>query len=104
TDDTRPSFAQNGNTYMALRNITPTAANNFGTIDQFQYFGLASKFHVLALNGRIDYNHFEPVQVSLYGQYVKNLALDSGYVNSVAVNNRGANDATSGAIGSYSGG
>ena len=41
TDDLRPSFAQNGNTYMALRNIVPTAANNEGAIDQFQFFGLA---------------------------------------------------------------
>ena len=103
TDDTRPSFAQNGNTYMALRNIVPTADNNFGTIDQFQYFGLASKFHVLAFNGRIDYNRFEPLQISLYGEWAKNLALDTNYVNSVAVNNRGSNSA-SGAVGSFSGG
>jgi hypothetical protein len=104
TDDTRPSFAQNGNTYMALRDIIPTSANNFGTIDQFQYFGLASKFQVFAVNGRIDYNRFEPVQISLYGEYAKNLALDSSYVNSVAVNNRGANTTTSGAVGTYAGG
>src|SRR5580692_4727498 len=64
TDDTRPLFAQNGNTYFALRNIVPTADNNFGTIDQWQYFGLASKFHELAFSGRLDYNRFEPVQVS----------------------------------------
>jgi len=103
TDDTRPSFAQNGNTYMALRNIVPTADNNFGTINQWQYFGLASKFHELAFNGRLDYNRFEPVQVSLYGQWVKNLALDSSQVGSIAVNNRGANSA-SGAIGNWAGG
>jgi hypothetical protein len=104
TDDSRPSFAQNGNTYMALRNITPTADNNFGTIDQFQYFGLASKFQVFAVNGRIDWNRFEPVQISLYGEYARNLALDSNNVNSVAVNNRGPNDSISGAVGSWAGG
>ena len=36
TDNTRPSFAQKGNTYMALRNIVPNASNNFGTTNQFQ--------------------------------------------------------------------
>jgi hypothetical protein len=103
TDDTRPSFAQNGNTYMALRNIVPTADNGFGTTNQFQYFGLASKFHELAFAGQIDYNRFEPVQISLYGAYVRNLALDRGAVNAVAVNNRGPDDAITG-VGSYAGG
>jgi len=103
TDDTRPSFAQNGNTYMALRDIVPTADNGFGTTDQWQYFGLASKFHELTFNGRLDYNRFEPVQVSLYGEYVQNLAVNSTYINSVAVNNRGADTAT-GAVGAWSGG
>jgi hypothetical protein len=104
TDDTRPSFAQNGNTYMALRDIVPTADNGFGTTDQFQYFGLASNFQIFTVNGRIDFNHFEPVQVSLYGEYAQNVALNTGYTNSVAVNNRGPNNSTSGAIGSWAGG
>jgi len=89
---------------MALRDIVPTAANDFGTIDQFQYFGLASKFQVLAVNGRLDFNRFEPVQVSLYGEYTQNLALNSGFVNGVAVNNRGTDSTTTGAIGSWAGG
>ncbi|MDR3401067.1 MAG: putative porin [Chthoniobacter sp.] len=103
TDDTRPSFAQNGNTYMALRNIVPTADNGFGTTNQFQYFGLASEFHELSFTGQLDYNRFEPAQISLYGQWVKNLALNNAYVNSVAVNNRGA-DTTIGGVGAFSGG
>ncbi|MEP6669129.1 MAG: putative porin [Chthoniobacter sp.] len=103
TDDSRPSFAQNGNTYMALRNITPDATNGFGTTNQFQYFGLASSFHELAFSGQIDYNRFEPAQISLYGQWVKNLALDRPYANSIAVNNRGPNTAIGG-VGAYSGG
>lgn len=103
TDDTRPSFAQNGNTYMALRDITPTAANNYGTSLQYQYFGLATPFRVLALDGKLDINHFEPCQVSLYGEYAKNLAYNYEAINAVAVNNRGPNTA-SGAVGNYSGG
>jgi hypothetical protein len=102
TDDTRPSFAQNGNTYMALRNIVPTADNNFGTINQFQYFGLATPFHELAFQGQLDYNRFEPTQVSLYGQWVENLALNRSYVETVAVNNRGPNTAL-GSAGAWSG-
>jgi hypothetical protein len=103
TDDTRPSFAQNGNTYMALRDIVPTADNGFGTTDQFQYFGLATPFHELAINGKLDYNRFEPIQVSLYGEYEINLALDRNNLNSMAVNNRGT-DTTSGSVGPWAGG
>ena len=103
TDDTRPSFAQNGNTYMALRNIVPDASNGFGTTNQFQYFGLATPFHELSFSGQVDYNRYEPAQISLYGQWVKNLALNSNYVNSIAVNNRGP-DTTLGSVGSWSGG
>jgi len=103
TDDSRPSFAQNGNTYMALRDIVPTADNGFGTTNQFQYFGLATPFHELAFQGELDYNRFEPAQISLYGQWVENLALNHNYVNSVAVNNRGP-DTALGSVGSWSGG
>lgn len=89
TDGRRPSFAQRGNTYMALRNITPTAQNNYGTINQWQYFGLATPFHEFAVSGQLDYNHFEPFQVSLFGDFVKNLAFDQSAINAIAVNNRG---------------
>jgi hypothetical protein len=89
TDDTRPSFAQKGNTYMALRNIIPSVFNNFGTINQFQYFGLATPFHDLALTGKLDYNRWEPFQVSLTGEYIKNLAFDRETIDNKAVNNRG---------------
>lgn len=102
TDDTRPSFAQNGNTYRALRNIVPTAANDFNQIDQFQYYGLATPFRDFVLTGRLEYNHFEPFQVSLTGEYVNNTAFDRGSMESVAVNNRAS--ATFPAIGSFAGG
>ena len=65
TDDTRPSFAQKGNTYFPIRQIIPTAANNFGTTNQFQYYGLVSKFHELAITGRLDYTRWEPYKLSL---------------------------------------
>jgi hypothetical protein len=89
TDDSRPSFAQNGNTYMPLRDIVPNSAlNESGHIDQFQYFGLATPFHELAGSAQLDYNHFEPFQVSLSGEYVENLAFRRKAIAVDAVNNR----------------
>jgi hypothetical protein len=94
TDNTRPSFAQKGNTYMALRDIVADASNNFGTTNQWQYFGLASKFRPVVVTGRIDYNGFEPIQVSLLGEYIKNLAFNHADIDSKAVNNRGTTSTT----------
>ena len=73
TDLTRPSFAQKGNTYMALRNIVafdPTNPNE----SQFQYFGLASAFRNLVVSTRLDLGHLDPVHIILDGEYVRNLA------------------------------
>lgn len=102
TDETRPPFAQRGNTYMALRNIVPNANNNFGTINQWQYFGLATPFQELAFTGRIDYSRFEPVQISLLGEFVVNLAYDHQDINAIAVNNRGPTNGVG--IGTFEGG
>lgn len=74
TDDSRPTFAQKGNTYMALRDIPAVPENNYGTINQFQYFGLATPFQVLSANGRLEYRHWEPFVVSLSGEWDQNLA------------------------------
>jgi hypothetical protein len=90
TDDTRPSFAQRGNTYMPLRDIVPSSLNSNGAANQFQYFGLATPFHELAFNGKLDYNHFEPFQVSLSGEYVRNLAFNRKAIAADAVNNLGS--------------
>ena len=103
TDHTRPSFAQKGNTYMALRDITADALNNYGTSQQYQYFGLASRYQVLAYNAKVDFNFFEPVQISLLGEYSTNLAFDENKTSSLAVNNRGPSG-TSGGPGGFEGG
>jgi hypothetical protein len=89
TDTTRPSFAQKGNTYRPLRNILPDATNGFGTTNQWQYFGLATEFRNVALTGRLDLDYFEPVRISLIGEYIKNTAFDHNDIEAVAVNNRG---------------
>ncbi len=103
TDNTRPSFAQKGNTYRALRNIIPNAQNNFGTSNQYQYFGLATPFQELVLNAKLEYSGFEPVQITGYGEFAKNLAFKKGDINTFAVNNRGPNG-IDGATGVFDGG
>lgn len=89
TDNTRPTFAQRGNTYRPLRQIIPDATNNFGTINQWQYYGLATPFRPVAVTGKLDWDHFEPIRISLFGEYIKNTAFDKSAINAIAVNNRG---------------
>lgn len=103
SDLTRPGFAQKGNTYMALRAIAPTAANGNGTTDQYQYFGLVTGFHELALTARLDLSQFKTLPIALDGEYVKNLAFDESRARANAVNNRGDN-ATGQPLGEFEGG
>ncbi len=102
TDTTRPGFAQRGNTYMALRDIVPTAANDFGNKFQYQYYGLASEFRNLTVTGKLDYDRYDPVRLSLLGEVTKNIAFDGGSINRKAVNNRGPNSGNN--AGSFEGG
>jgi hypothetical protein len=82
TDDSRPSFAQHGNTYIALRNVildpalAPGQPGVTSPTPVYEYYGLASKFQELALTGQLDYSHFDPFHISLIGEYVNNLAFD----------------------------
>jgi len=104
TDSTRPLFAQRGNTYFPIRNIdNSTAANDFGNKFQYQYYGLASDFEELAATARVDYDKFEPIRLSLVGEYVQNLAFDKSAIDAVAVNNRGPTS-TAKPIGAFEGG
>ena len=103
TDDSRPSFAQKGNTYLPLRRIIASPLNNFGTANQFQYYGLATPFRDLAVTGELNYNHWEPFQLSLSWEWVKNLGFDRNRLEQLAVNNRGP-DLPSGAPGRFAGG
>lgn len=86
TDILRPAFAQNGNTYMQLRNI-PTLIGSTTTSD-YQFYGLASAYRPLVASGQVDFGDFHPVHVALDGEYVINTAFDRGLMNSIAVNNR----------------
>jgi hypothetical protein len=73
TDLTRPSFAQKGNTYMAIRNIVQQF-NGSDLLPQYQYFGLASGFRDVVGSARLDLGHFHPVHIVLDGEYVRNIA------------------------------
>ena len=92
TDSTRPGFAQRGNTYMALRDIDNSSSlNDYGNNSQYQYFGLASEFRNLTLTGKLEYDGYDPLRLSLIGEVTKNLAFDSTAVAARAANNFGAN-------------
>jgi hypothetical protein len=98
TDDSRPTFAQKGNTYIALREIPAVPDNNYGTINQFQYFGLATPFQILSANSRLEYRHWEPFVISLSGEWDQNLAWNAQNIMNNGpsqlkgnINNPGAN-------------
>lgn len=86
TDGTRPLFQQYGNSLRPIRNIIADPTALPGLSPEPQYFGLASKFHVLDVHGAIDFNFFPPVGVRLEGDYVQNLAFDKAAVLATQVN------------------
>ncbi len=105
TDATRPGFAQRGNTYFPIRNIIPTAANNFGTINQFQYYGLATPFRNVTLTGRVNYDGIESYRLSALAEITKNVAFDRSALAANAVNNRGTDpDGAGPLLAGYDGG
>lgn len=81
----RPTFAQKGNTYMGLRNNDYSTYSS-GTAYNYQYFGLASAFHELALTGKVDYDGLKPIfpgqdlRLSVDGEYVKNIAFNKSSI------------------------
>ncbi len=103
TDTYRPAFAQNGNTYMALRNLQPILNSSNQIIDQYQYYGLATGYDELAVTGEFDIKNFAPDLIWVNGEYVYNLAFNKTQVAIKAVNNRGSTASTNG-TGPYNGG
>ncbi len=80
TDITRQQYQQKGNTYFALRNIIPNAANNFGADNQYQYFGLASKYQELVLTTRADLSTYDPIHIIFDGEFAANLGFDKNEI------------------------
>jgi Putative porin len=88
TDLNRPTFAQKGNTYMALRNIVPQFdQTGLNLLPQYQYFGLASAFRDVVASGRLDLGQFDPVHIILDGEYVRNVAWNRDDVAAKALAN-----------------
>ncbi len=86
TDLLRPSFAQRGNSYMALRSLVPFDPANAAEA-QYQYFGLASDFRNVVLSGRVDLGQFDPVHVVIDGDYVRNVAWNYNDIAAKVLNN-----------------
>ena len=91
TDNSRPSFAQKGNTYRTLRNVVPPPGSSELLMD-YQYFGLATPFQNLAFTGKLSYDGWDPINISLIAEFVRNLAFNSSSINEVAVNNLSVDD------------
>lgn len=75
TDNSRPQFAQFGNTYFPIRNIVAGNPTLQPPLDP-QYFGLASKFDIVDLHGQMVLTRYHPVDVSLEGEWSENLGFN----------------------------
>jgi hypothetical protein len=71
TDWSRTGFGQRGNTLFAIRDIFSVDPANTANP---QYFGLASKFHVLAVSASADWQFDDTIHLNLAGHFSKNLA------------------------------
>ena len=95
TDDTRPSFAQKGNSYFPLR--TPSAAalaaEATGLASRYQYFGLSSLFRELVLTARAELLASPTLKVTVEGEAVRNLGFSARRIAPLALNNRDQCDA-----------
>jgi hypothetical protein len=104
-DDSRPSFAQKGNTYFALR--TPSAAalqlEAASSVPRYQFFGLASRFRELVGTARLDLPLTSSVTFGVEGEYVHNAGFNKEQIAGVALNNRGASSDAD-LLGPYQGG
>jgi len=75
-----------------LRSIIDTQRNLINGVqsNRWQYYGLATPFRDVAFDVRIDYNHFEPFQISFIGEYIANTAFHRSLVRARGpVNNFG---------------
>jgi hypothetical protein len=91
SDDSRPSFAQKGNTYLTVR--TPSAAaltaEASSLVARYQFFGLASRFREAAATGRMELLVGPGLKIGLEAEYVRNLGFNRKQIEAKALNNRG---------------
>jgi hypothetical protein len=109
SDNSRPQFSQFGNTLFPIRNIsditgvsaTDAGAGGSTVFANPQYFGLASRFNILDLHGRVQVTTYDPYDVELEGEYDKNLGFNrQAIISKGPVNNFGGGaDGTQGPYG-----
>jgi hypothetical protein len=78
TDNTRFPYEQFGNTVFDIRNIDTTSELPYNSNENStpEYFGLASRFAVLEIHPRVEISTYDPIDVSIEGEYLKNLAFN----------------------------
>lgn len=69
-DATAPQWRQRGNSTFDIN------ANNLGTTGENTIIGLASKFELVNLMAQVDLMRYDPVHVTLTGDYVRNIGFD----------------------------
>jgi hypothetical protein len=74
TDDSRTPFEQFGNSLFAIRNIAPSSFPITATTPDPQYYGLASRFNVLDVHPRLNILTYDPIDVAVEGEFIKNLS------------------------------
>jgi len=100
TDTSRPGFQTQGNTLFAIRDLVSTATNP----PQYQYFGLASKFHELTATARFDYGFYDPVHMLLDLDFVTNLGFNRAAIAAKSPVNNLAGTSSSSVPGPWDGG
>jgi len=74
TDATRAPYVQFGNSLYPIRDIVPPTGQITSTTDDPQYYGLASRFDVLDIHPSLAILTYDPIDILLEGQFIKNLA------------------------------
>jgi hypothetical protein len=90
SDESRPSFAQKGNTYRRLRVPSAEALANEAlsrTTPRYQYFGLASRFHELVLVAKMESAVGGAMTLGVDAEYARNLGFVSKDMAPIAVSN-----------------
>jgi hypothetical protein len=78
TDNEAISYMQKGNTLVALRNIVQNPNLTPGLTPEPQYFGLAYNYHLFDVKLQWDTKVADRFKLRLDGEFVRNLAFDSG--------------------------
>jgi len=79
---TVPVWRQKGNNTFDInaKNGGLVTPNNFNAIGQPNVFGLASQFRQINLIGQLDLMTFDPVHITLTGDYIKNIGFDQSEI------------------------